>query len=124
MSKFWNDKIKEIESYTPGEQPKDKKYIKLNTNENPYPPSAKVIEKIKSMNLEDLKLYPDPDVMELGKVIAEYFSNKIKEEIKNSDYNEDTMEMEIEKVNGKWQFDFDYDYFINEIMNGFNTNDD
>ena len=81
MSKFWNDKIKEIEPYTPGEQPKDKKYIKLNTNENPYPPSAKVIEKIESMNLEDLKLYPDPDVTELGKVIAEYFSNKINNKI-------------------------------------------
>ena len=81
MSKFWNDKIKEIEPYIPGEQPKDKKYIKLNTNENPYPPSAKVIEKIKSMNLEDLKLYPDPDVMELGKVIAEYFSNKINDKV-------------------------------------------
>ena len=81
MSKFWNDKIKEIEPYTPGEQPKDKKYIKLNTNENPYPPSAKVIEKIKSMNLEDLKLYPDPDVMELAKVIAEYFSNKINDKV-------------------------------------------
>ena len=81
MSKFWSDKIKEIEPYTPGEQPKDKKYIKLNTNENPYPPSAKVIEKIKSMNLEDLKLYPDPDVMELAKVIAEYFSNKINDKV-------------------------------------------
>ena len=81
MSKFWNDKIKEIEPYTPGEQPKDKKYIKLNTNENPYPPSSKVIEKIKSMNLEDLKLYPDPDVMELAKVIAEYFSNKINDKV-------------------------------------------
>lgn len=81
MGKFWNDKIKEIEPYTPGEQPKDKKYIKLNTNENPYPPSAKVIGKIESMNLEDLKLYPDPDVTELRKVIAEYFSNKINDEI-------------------------------------------
>ena len=81
MEKFWSDKIKEIEPYTPGEQPKDKKYIKLNTNENPYPPSAKVIEKIKSMNLEDLKLYPDPDVTELRKVIAEYFSNKTNDEI-------------------------------------------
>ena len=81
MSKFWNDKIKEIEPYVPGEQPKDKKYIKLNTNENPYSPSEKVIEKIKSMNLEDLKLYPDPDVSELRKVIAEYFSQKIDERI-------------------------------------------
>ena len=81
MSKFWSDKIKEIEPYTPGEQPKDKKYIKLNTNENPYPPSSKVIEKIKSMNLEDLKLYPDPDVTELAKVIAEYFSNKINDKV-------------------------------------------
>ena len=81
MSKFWNDKIKEIESYVPGEQPKDKKYIKLNTNENPYSPSEKVIEKIKSMSLKDLKLYPDPDVSELRKVIAEYFSQKIDERI-------------------------------------------
>ncbi len=81
MSKFWNDKIKEIEPYVPGEQPKDKKYIKLNTNENPYSPSEKVIEKIKSMNLEDLKLYPDPDVSELRKVIAEYFLQKIDERI-------------------------------------------
>ena len=81
MSKFWNDKIKEIEPYVPGEQPKDKKYIKLNTNENPYSPSEKVIEKIKSMNLEDLKLYPDPDVSELRKVIAKYFSKKIDERI-------------------------------------------
>ena len=79
MNKFWNDKIKEIEPYVPGEQPKDKKYIKLNTNENPYSPSKKVIEKIKSMNLEDLKLYPDPDVSKLREVIADYFSKKISE---------------------------------------------
>lgn len=51
-----------------------------------------------------------------------YFENKIKEEIKNSDYNEDTMEMEIEKVNGKWQFDFDYDYFINEVTKSLENN--
>ena len=81
MSKFWNNKIKEIEPYVPGEQPKDKKYIKLNTNENPYSPSEKVIEKIKSMSLKDLKLYPDPDVSELRKVIAKYFSQKIDERI-------------------------------------------
>ena len=74
MSKFWNEKIKMIAPYVPGEQPKDKKYIKLNTNENPYPPSDKVINKIKTMKLEDLKLYPDPDVSALSEIIAEYFS--------------------------------------------------
>ena len=51
-----------------------------------------------------------------------YFEDRVKEEIKNSDYNEDTMEMEIEKVNGKWQFDFDYDYFINEITKSLENN--
>ncbi len=74
MSKFWNDKIKEIEPYVPGEQPKDKKYIKLNTNENPYPPSINAINKIKSMNLDDLKLYPDPDVTLLKNELSNYFN--------------------------------------------------
>ena len=76
MSKFWNDKINTIKPYVPGEQPKDKKYIKLNTNENPYSPSDKVVNKIRKMNLEDLKLYPDPDVSALSKEIANYFSVK------------------------------------------------
>ena len=76
MSKFWNDKINTIKPYVPGEQPKDKQYIKLNTNENPYSPSDKVVNKIRKMNLEDLKLYPDPDVSALSKEIANYFSVK------------------------------------------------
>ncbi|MHC1683558.1 MAG: histidinol-phosphate transaminase [Clostridiaceae bacterium] len=60
MSKFWSNRVKETQPYVYGEQPKDKKYIKLNTNENPYPPSEKVIEKIKNLDKEGLKLYPDP----------------------------------------------------------------
>lgn len=80
MSKFWNDKVKEIEPYVPGEQPKDKKYIKLNTNENPYPPSNKVIEAMKNAVNGDLKLYPDPTCSELIEEIAKYY-NLNKDEI-------------------------------------------
>ncbi|WP_459476804.1 histidinol-phosphate transaminase [Clostridium saccharoperbutylacetonicum] len=74
MSKFWNDKVKEIEPYVPGEQPKDKKYIKLNTNENPYPPADNVIEAMKNAVNDDLKLYPDPTCSELIEEIAKYYS--------------------------------------------------
>ena len=73
MSKYWNENVKAIDPYVPGEQPKDKKYIKLNTNENPYPPSEKVIEAIKKTANGDLKLYPDPTCSDLKSKIAEYY---------------------------------------------------
>ena len=61
MSEYWNSRIKKLSPYTPGEQPKDRQIIKLNTNENPYPPSPKVIEAIKNAADERLRLYPDPE---------------------------------------------------------------
>ena len=61
MSEFWNSRIKKLSPYTPGEQPKDRRIIKLNTNENPYPPSPKVTEAIKNTAGERLRLYPDPE---------------------------------------------------------------
>lgn len=73
MSKYWNDHVKTLEPYVPGEQPKDKKYVKLNTNENPYGPSEKVIEAIKKAANEDLKLYPDPTCSDLNSEIAKYY---------------------------------------------------
>lgn len=73
MSRYWNSTIKNLKPYVPGEQPKDKRYIKLNTNENPYPPSPRVIETIKTAANEDLRLYPDPNGDELRKVIASYY---------------------------------------------------
>lgn len=63
-----------IDPYVPGEQPQDKKYIKLNTNENPYPPSPKTLEAIKSFINNDLRLYPDPNCSNLNKAIADYYN--------------------------------------------------
>ena len=71
MSKYWSNIARNIKPYTPGEQPTDKKYIKLNTNENPYPPSPQVLAAIKDAVNEDLKLYPDPNCDALRSVIAQ-----------------------------------------------------
>lgn len=76
MSKYWSERVKSLEPYVPGEQPKDRKYIKLNTNENPYPPSPAVINAIKGACGEGLKLYPDPECGELKEAIAEYYHVK------------------------------------------------
>lgn len=69
MSKFLNQKYSRLKPYTPGEQPKDKKYIKLNTNESPYPPSPLAIELAKK-ELSELMLYPDPEVTNLTELMA------------------------------------------------------
>jgi histidinol-phosphate aminotransferase len=67
---FFTKKTENIKPYIPGEQPKSKGYIKLNTNENPYPPSRKVIKTIKNMDLKKLRLYPDPESYKLKEVYA------------------------------------------------------
>lgn len=74
MNRYWSKTVKNIKPYTPGEQPKDRRYIKLNTNENPYPPSPKVLEAIKTAADETLRLYPDPDCDELRETIAGYYN--------------------------------------------------
>ncbi len=61
MSRFISSRFDTLKEYIPGEQPQDKKYIKLNTNESPYPPSPAVIERLNSAEAEKLKLYSDPD---------------------------------------------------------------
>lgn len=76
MSRYLNDKYKELEEYVPGEQPKDMKYIKLNTNESPFSPSKGVIEAINSECVKLLKLYPDPDATELREKIGALFGYK------------------------------------------------
>ena len=63
--------IKKLAGYVPGEQPKSRNVVKLNTNENPYPPSPKCKAVLSSFNLDDLRRYPDPNFSALAKAIAE-----------------------------------------------------
>ncbi len=72
MSKFFSQKHSKLIPYTPGEQPKDMKYIKLNTNESPYPPSKAAMEEA-SYQAELLRLYPDPECTALREDIATYY---------------------------------------------------
>lgn len=74
MSKFLEERLQKLEAYTPGEQPQDKKYIKLNTNESPFPPSERVINAINEEQIKDLRLYSDPECKKLRKAIAELYN--------------------------------------------------
>ena len=74
--KSWEDNVRKVVPYTPGEQPKIENLIKLNTNENPYPPAPGVEEAWKAFDIEKLKLYPDPAVKELVDALAEYYGLK------------------------------------------------
>lgn len=69
MSRFFSSKFDMLEPYTPGEQPRDMKYIKLNTNESPFPPSPKAVKRA-SEAADSLQLYPDPECRELTEMIA------------------------------------------------------
>lgn len=69
MSKFLKPQLQGLKEYTPGEQPKDMQYIKLNTNESPFPPSAGVLSAV-SGEVEKLALYPEPDCTALRQALA------------------------------------------------------
>ena len=71
MSQFWSDFVQRLEPYVPGEQPKILDLIKLNTNENPYPPSPKVREVLNAEVVNNLRLYPDPNSTALKAAVAE-----------------------------------------------------
>lgn len=73
MSRFLSSKYRDLEAYTPGEQPRDMKYIKLNTNESPYPPSKRVLDAISGDEVSKLNLYSDPTCRALKSSIAELY---------------------------------------------------
>ena len=71
--KNWEKNIRKVVPYTPGEQPKKSQIIKLNTNENPYPPAPGVKEALEHFHTDDLRLYPDPVVTNLVDGIAQFY---------------------------------------------------
>ena len=70
MSIFFSERYAQLEPYTPGEQPGDQRYIKLNTNENPYSPPPEV-EEVLMEEWEKLRLYPDPECRELRGILSD-----------------------------------------------------
>lgn len=71
MSSFIRNSVERMTGYVPGEQPKEPGLIKLNTNENPYPPSPRIAEYVKALDVNTLRLYPDPVSSGLRARIAE-----------------------------------------------------
>lgn len=71
--KDWEKNVRRVVPYTPGEQPKTEGIIKLNTNENPYPPAPGVGKVISSFDTDSLRLYPDPKIDKLVNAIAEFY---------------------------------------------------
>ena len=76
MSRFLNQQYQSLEAYTPGEQPRDMQYIKLNTNESPYPPAPSVVEAMTKQQVELLRLYSDPTAKGLKDKLAGLYGVK------------------------------------------------
>ena len=76
MNQYWSKLVHQLDPYVPGEQPKMSNLIKLNTNENPYGPSPKVIDALKNEATDSLRLYPDPNSDALKQAIANYHKVK------------------------------------------------
>ena len=79
MSRFLNKRYQKLEPYTPGEQPQDMQYLKLNTNESPYPPSPGVLEAVNGSQAALLRLYSDPECKGLKQAIADCYAVKVEQ---------------------------------------------
>ncbi len=73
MSRFWNERLRQLTPYVPGEQPQMANLIKLNTNEHPFGPGEAVTRAIRDAADDGLRLYPDPDATALRQAIADWF---------------------------------------------------
>lgn len=69
----WREGVRRVTPYVPGEQPGQARMIKLNTNENPYPPAPGVERALREMQAEKFRLYPDPEARMLVEALAEFY---------------------------------------------------
>ena len=76
MSRFISQRFADLKAYTPGEQPQDMQYVKLNTNESPFPPSPQVLAAVSKTEVEKLNLYPDPECKVLRSKVADLYGVK------------------------------------------------
>jgi len=79
MSQFWSRLVHELHPYVPGEQPRIPDLVKLNTNENPYGPSPKVLDAIRAEAADTLRLYPDPEAVALRQALADYHGVRLEQ---------------------------------------------
>lgn len=78
MENLWTENLRNIEPYVPGEQSAETDIVKINANENPYPPSPKVAEVIENFNADKLRLYPNANATPLKQALADYYNVDIK----------------------------------------------
>ena len=76
MSKYLSRRFADLEAYVPGEQPQDMQYVKLNTNESPFPPAPAVLEAVNNAEVSRLNLYPDPEGKVLRETLAKHYGVK------------------------------------------------
>lgn len=76
MKDLWKNNLRDIEPYVPGEQSKDRDIVKINANENPYPPSPKAVEALKNFDTSKLRFYPQANAIALKEAIAEFYGVK------------------------------------------------
>ena len=77
MEQKWKKNLRDIEPYVPGEQSKDKDIVKINANENPYPPSPKAVKALNDFNTDSLRFYPQANATALKQAIAEFYDVKV-----------------------------------------------
>ena len=100
--RLWSRKVHGLTPYVPGEQPRERRFIKLNTNENPYPPAPGVLAALHQYPFEQLKLYPDPTGQTLRRTIADYYGLTI-DQVFTGNGSDEVLAMAFQAFFNAWE---------------------